>query len=67
MKDLRTKIIENGIKNLNEFGYPEVNKEDILTDIVYSQFFKSMLEENLGYSNQMDLVLSNLIGDIKQQ
>jgi hypothetical protein len=40
------KLIENGIKNLQEFGYPSVNKDNILTDMVYSMFFKKMLKES---------------------
>lgn len=45
-EQLKQKLIEAGIKNLKEFGYPGVNEENILTDYVYSAFFKPMLEED---------------------
>ena len=41
---MEEKLIENGIKNLNEFGYDKVDKDNIFTDLVYSQFFKKMLD-----------------------
>jgi len=47
-EQLQTEIIRNGVRNLKEFGYPKVNEENILTDIVYAGFFKSMLEKNRG-------------------
>jgi len=45
---IREKLINAGIRNLKEFGCPAVNSENILTDRVYSQFFKSMLEDHRG-------------------
>ena len=45
---MRDKLIAAGVRNLKEFGYPSVTPENILTDIIYSGFFKSMLEDNLG-------------------
>ena len=45
---MRYKIIETGVRNLKEFGYPNASKNNILTDPIYSAFFKSMLEDNLG-------------------
>lgn len=43
----REKLIEAGVHNLHEFGYPLCNKDNILTDAVYKTFFKSMLEDSL--------------------
>lgn len=45
---VREHLIKAGVKNLKEFGYPSVDKENILTDMVYKEFFSRMLEENLG-------------------
>jgi hypothetical protein len=42
---MERKLIEAGVHNLKEFGYPAVTSKNILTDEVYSQFFKRMLEE----------------------
>lgn len=64
-KEIRDKIIQNGVNNLREFGYENVNSENILTDEVYKLFFKSMLEDNLGYSESSDLVVKDLINEIK--
>lgn len=44
----RAKLIAAGVSNLKEFGYPSVTAENILTDQIFSKFFKSMLEDNLG-------------------
>lgn len=62
---IRDAILFAGVKNLKEFGYPEVNKENILTDIVYSQFFKSMLNDNLGHDERTDAIINNLLAQIK--
>lgn len=45
---LRKKIIDQGVPNLREYGYPGVTKDNILTDEIYSAFFKSMLKDNKG-------------------
>lgn len=64
---IREKLIEAGVKNLTEFGYPQVNTENILTDIVYAGFFTSMLKENLGKSNsQVDEVINRLLGELQR-
>lgn len=52
---IQSKIIEAGVKNLQEFGYPHCNKDNILTDIVYKRFFISMLKENLGMGYDSDM------------
>ena len=41
-------LIAAGVKHLKEYGYPNVTAENILTDRIYSAFFKSMLEDNMG-------------------
>ena len=60
----RDKIISAGVANLKEFGYPNVNAENILTDLIYSAFFKTMLEGNLGDSRLDQDVLKDVIGSI---
>lgn len=45
------KLIEAGICNLKEFGYPAVTANNILTDMIYSQVFKRMLEETKSEAN----------------
>ena len=58
---MRDKLIANGVRNLKEFGYPAVTKENILTDYVFAAFFKSMLQENLGLG--ADDVINQLIAE----
>lgn len=41
----RDQLIEAGIHNLKQFGYPSVNKDNILTDMIFKEFFKSMLKD----------------------
>lgn len=45
---IENKLIDAGVRNLQEFGYPGCTKDNILTDMIYSAFFKNMLESNLG-------------------
>ena len=62
---IKQKLIEAGVKNLQEFGYPYVTVENILTDLVYSGFFASMLKDNLGNGNkQTDEVINELLAEI---
>lgn len=58
---VKEELLKAGVKNLKEFGYPEVTTENILTDIVYKAFFKSMLESNIGVTNQLDDVVKELL------
>lgn len=61
---IKEKLIQNGIKNLSEFGYEMVDKENILTDLVYSAFFLRMLKDNLGIDKRADEAIKELINEI---
>lgn len=64
---IKSHLITAGVANLIEFGYPYANKENILTDLVYGAFFKSMLENNIGKSTkQVDAVINELINTLNQ-
>lgn len=58
-------LINAGIKNLKEFGYPDVNEETIMTDMVYSRFFESMLKDNIGHTKNIDNAINELLERIK--
>jgi hypothetical protein len=58
---VKEKLLKAGVKNLKEFGYPEVTTENILTDEIYKAFFKSMLEDNKGIDKQLDTVIEQLL------
>ena len=47
-KEIKNKLKQAGVRNLKEFGYPEVNTDNITTDMIYKAFFLSMLKDNLG-------------------
>ena len=62
--DVRAKLIAAGVKNLREFGYPDVNDKNILTDIIYSAFFKQMLKDNIGKG--LDVPITSLLEEMKK-
>lgn len=64
---MRDKLIAAGVKNLNEFGYKKCNKENILSDEIYRQFFKRMLEDNKGQGNSIDKEIDVLLAEINAQ
>ena len=64
--ELKIKLIENGIKNLNEFGYDNVNSENIKSDLIYANMFQSMLKENLGHSVLIDDAINELLTEVKE-
>lgn len=68
MSTIRMKLLAAGVRNLNEFGYPSVTTENILTSYIYSQFFKSMLEDNKGKGadKEIDTLLAE-IARVKEQ
>ncbi len=65
---VRNSLIKNGVKNLRQFGYPSVNKDNILTDYLFSQFFLNMLRDNKGsqYAN-VDREIDQLIAEINER
>lgn len=65
-KKIKEKLLLNGVKNLKEFGYTMVDTENILTDMVYSQFFSSMLNDNFGFDKDIDKAITELQTEIKQ-
>jgi hypothetical protein len=60
----RAGIIKNGVNNLKEFGYPDADEKNILTDMVYSAFFASMLRDNLGHNDILDASINSLLDEI---
>lgn len=58
---MKDKLIANGVKNLRDFGYPECNKENILTDQIYKAFFVSMLKGNKGHGKEIDKAIDELL------
>jgi hypothetical protein len=42
---LRDRMLAGGVRSLQKFGYPKVNADNIMTDMVYSAFFRRELED----------------------
>ena len=59
-----TGLLEAGVRNLKEFGYETVDTENIMTDMIYSKFFRSMLEDNRGHGRHIDEAIDKLIAEI---
>lgn len=51
--DIRTTIINACVESLREFGYPDCDDENILTDEVYGMFFISQLKDYKSQSETM--------------
>lgn len=65
-ENIKYRLLNKGVINLREFGYPSVNCDNILTDYVYASFFKSMLEENLVKSSgEIKEAIEELLTEIK--
>lgn len=65
-KTIKDILLENGVKNLIEFGYPAASVENVLTDEVYALFFKEMLNDNKGKNRKVDLVIDSLLETINK-
>lgn len=57
-------LIAAGVKSLQEYGYPAVDKTNILTDPIYSGFFRSMLRDTKGHSPEVDKAIDSLLAKI---
>ena len=64
MSLLRHKLITAGVKNLREYGYPDCDSKNILTDKIYSAFFVSMLKDNKGVRKDIDETIDGILVDI---
>jgi hypothetical protein len=63
---IRSFILNRGVANLHEFGYPGANTQNILTDPIYKVFFKSMLEENLNVGDsRVAAEVAKLLEEVK--
>lgn len=61
--NFRKKVIAAGVKNLAQ-SYPNVDECNIITDEIYSAFFRESLAQSLGNSPEVDAVLNGLIEEI---
>lgn len=59
--DIQARLVDAGVRNLREFGYPNCTKENILTDEIYKAFFAQMLRENRGKMAAADPAIDDLL------
>lgn len=64
--EIKKLLIRNGVNNLKYFGYKDVNEENIFSDFMYRDFFKRMLEDNLGHREDVDKVINELLNKIQE-
>lgn len=65
---LRQELIKSGLKVLNDFGYPYVTEETIITDQVYGIFFKKLLLGTKEEAHQQSVkdACDELLAEIEQ-
>lgn len=63
MSTIEERLLQAGVKNLREFGYPDCDETNILSDQIYSAFFKSMLKDNKGRG--VDREIASLLSQIE--
>lgn len=64
-QQIKESLINAGVKNLKQFGYTMVDKENIFTDVIYKAFFLKMLEDYIGKANaEVDKVIDELMTKI---
>jgi len=65
--DIKEKLIAAGVKNLKAYGYPHASADNILTDRIYSSFFRSMLNDNTGHTTSVDAAIAELLAEISKR
>ena len=63
---MKEKLIQAWIKHLKEYWYEWVDENNILTDMIYSSFFQSMLEWTLEEAPELSEVINDLLNSIKK-
>lgn len=61
--EMRRRLITAGVNSLGAFGYRDVRPTNILTDVVFAQFFATMLRDNLGQDATLDLAINELLAE----
>lgn len=64
-KKLLNKMIDRGVEKVKNYGYPNVDKTNILTDYIYSDMFRSILISSYGkgYDNEINELLTMIKTD----
>lgn len=62
---IKEKLIEDAVKELQRWMFPKVNKQNIFTDLTYSYFFERILEKQKGLNDTIDVVIAELLYEVK--
>lgn len=57
---LKENLIKQGVEKLKKFGFVNVNKNNIITDEVYSLYFSKMLQGMIGRHRELDDAIRQL-------
>jgi len=66
-EETRRKLLENGARNLRNFGYPDATAENILDVMIFRELFKAMLkdDENVNLSRAVEHAKEELLTEIE--
>jgi len=67
MKTSKDKLLESGIEKLRNFGFVNVNKNNVLKDEVYKYYLKRFLTFMLGQSDDLDVAIKDLFISIDKK
>lgn len=68
MSEVRKRLIQAGIRCFKGYGYPDVDDKNIINNMIYSAFFSSMLNDNLGAAGpHVDTEIKVLLREISTQ
>lgn len=62
---IREKLIKDAVKDLQRWIFPKVSPNNIFNDLTYAYFFKRILEKQIGLNEQIDVVIHEMLYELK--
>lgn len=62
---IREKLIKDAVKDLQRWMFPKVSPNNIFNDLTYAYFFKRILEKQIGLNEQIDVVIHEMLYELK--
>ena len=66
MNKIRQALIDAGVKQLREFGYPSCDGDGIMKDLVLASFFAEMLKGTKGKSASVDAEIDIILSELQR-
>lgn len=63
----REKLVDIGIEKLKNFGFINVNKNNVFVDEVYKYHFKKFMSIMLGQNENLDIAIKELFSNIDKK